>query len=293
MDPYPSRGLAGKPGAAVRNTGEVWDVVGVRTIRPIWLARPHARAVSTPRMQSLAVTTIAALGVVWTASTWPGGDVPSQADQARQAFDGALAAREKGDLAAAARGLERATLLVPEWGLAHLELGVTRLELDPQDAGGVRSLERAIELEPQNPRAHLSLGLAYDRAGRLEEATRELRAALERRPDLVDAKYALAGVTAQSGDDAGAIQLYREVLLARPGDVGSYAGLAELYEKGGDLPAAESALVAIVRQLPSVVYHRYRLAEFYERTGRHDRAQQVFGEIESLDPRQRKMRKLR
>jgi tetratricopeptide (TPR) repeat protein len=99
-------------------------------------------------------------------------------------------------------------------------------------------------------------------------------------------------VAATSGDEAGAIALYREVLAVRPADVGSFAALAELYERRGDLVEAESALLAIVRLLPSQAYHRYRLAELYERAGRHERALQVFEEVERMDPRQRVMRKL-
>lgn len=244
-------------------------------------------------MPSLAVRTVTALALLLGGTSFSGAATPTDADEARKAFDEALAAREAGDLAAAMHGLERATLLVPEWGLAHLELGVTRLALDPDDAGGVRSLEKATELEPQNPRAHLSLGLAYQRANRLHDAARELETALARRPDLYEARYALAGVTAAGGDAPKAIALYREVLAMRPDDVSSFAALAELYEKSGDLGAAEASLVAIVRLLPTQAYHRYRLAAFYERIGRRDKAQQVFGEIETMDPRQRKMRRLR
>jgi hypothetical protein len=92
-------------------------------------------------MQSLTVRTLATVALLAGVAPSSGAAVAGEADEARRGFDEALAAREAGNLTAAARGFERVTQLVPEWGLAHLELGVTRLALDPDDRDAVRCLE--------------------------------------------------------------------------------------------------------------------------------------------------------
>jgi tetratricopeptide (TPR) repeat protein len=214
-------------------------------------------------------------------------------EQSRRAFDEALAALRLGDLAAAVRGLETAVRLVPDWALAHLELGIARLTVDPQDGRAVVELESAVRLAPGNPRARLQLGLAYARQGRAAEAQASLRAALAARADLLEARYALAECLADEGAWPEALAEYRQVTARDPGNVGALAGLASAAERAGDLAAAESALVGITHLLPAVPYHRYRLAEFYERTGQAAKATRIYADLETADPRQRRLRKLK
>jgi tetratricopeptide (TPR) repeat protein len=223
----------------------------------------------------------------------PVSGVALDAEQARRSFSEGLEALEHGDPATAADCFATATAIVPSWGLAHLELGIAHSTLDPADPRVAAELESAVALEPENPRARMHLGLAYQRLGRLTDAARELRAALARRADLIEARYALAGVLADQGDDAGAIAEFLAVLDRTPNQVGCLAPLAALYERAGQAPLAEAALIAITRLVPAVPYHRYRLAEFYDRTGAREKARHVYSELEALDPRQRKMRKLR
>jgi tetratricopeptide (TPR) repeat protein len=61
---------------------------------------------------------------------------------------------------------------VPDFFAAHLALGRALLELD-RVGEAISALERAVTLAPDSPQSHFSLSLAYRRAGRPEDATRE------------------------------------------------------------------------------------------------------------------------
>lgn len=216
----------------------------------------------------------------------------SEAEQARLAFSDGLIALESGDfLRAEARFLE-ASRLVPDWALAYLQLGIARLGQDPEDQRGLANLEQAVALDGDNARAHFQLGLTYEHLGRLDDAVRELRSAVSKRPNLTDARLALASMLATSGSDTQAVEAYTEILSQDPGHVGALAAIAVCYERLGQVELAETALLTIARLYPAVPYHRYRLAEFYERIGAHDKADKVYSELEVIDPRQRKMRRL-
>lgn len=231
--------------------------------------------------------------VVFTAVASAAPGIDTEAATARQAFADGVRALAANDLGAAEAAFGRAAALLPDWALAHLQLGVTRTLRDPDDERGLADLERAVGLDAENARGHFVLGLAYERRGRYDDAAKELRAALQRRPDLVEALYALGRVVAQTGPATDAIDLYRRILLLEPRHVGALASLAALYEDTGALPQAEGALIAITRLHPDVAYHRYRLAQFYRRIGDEEKAQQALAQLEALDPRERKMRALR
>jgi tetratricopeptide (TPR) repeat protein len=216
-----------------------------------------------------------------------------EAALARAAFDGGLAAVEQGDLTGARERFASAYRLAPDWSLAALQFGMAAFAKDPEDSEALDALERAVALDPQNPRAHLQLGIIYEHARRSGDAVREYRAALARRGEWLDARFRLAGALAESGEPEAAIGAYEAVLAADGQHLGALSALAELNEKVGRLDAAELALLTITRMLPAVAYHRYRLANFYQRTGQAAKAERVFVELEELDPRQRKMRKLR
>jgi tetratricopeptide (TPR) repeat protein len=69
----------------------------------------------------------------------------------------------------------RATQLDPNFGEAYLELG-RALVTSGHAAQAVAPLERAVKLEPGNPEGHYLLATAYRRAGRAQDANRELTA---------------------------------------------------------------------------------------------------------------------
>jgi tetratricopeptide (TPR) repeat protein len=66
----------------------------------------------------------------------------------------------------------RATKLDTTFGDAYLGLGVSLISTK-QFSEAVPPLETAVKLEPRNPAAHYNLAMAYNRAGRKQDADRE------------------------------------------------------------------------------------------------------------------------
>jgi tetratricopeptide (TPR) repeat protein len=68
----------------------------------------------------------------------------------------------------------RAAKLDAGFGDAYLGLGVTLISAK-RFSEAVAPLETAVKLEPRNPAAHYNLAMAYNRAGRKEDADKEFR----------------------------------------------------------------------------------------------------------------------
>jgi tetratricopeptide (TPR) repeat protein len=79
----------------------------------------------------------------------------------------------------ARRHLETATLLVPEWAPAWINLGVARFRSDDID-GAVDAYQQALAIEPNSSSALTNLAYVYRHLGRDEEAQTALQAAAQR-----------------------------------------------------------------------------------------------------------------
>ena len=92
------------------------------------------------------------------------------------------------------------TRLAPKWAEGFFWLASAQLQ-----QSGVSEAEsafrRAIELEPTDSRPHLWLGIGFERAGRLDDAVRCLRAGLALRPHYgeADSRMNLAAVLKKMG----------------------------------------------------------------------------------------------
>ncbi len=219
--------------------------------------------------------------------------ITQDAKKAREAFARGSMAFETGDFPAAIESFTIAAGLVPDWALAHLQLGIAQRTLDQGDAAGLASLERAVALDATNARARLELGLAYAHMHKYDEALSELMAARKLRPRMPEIIFAYAETLAKSGKLDAAIEAYYDLLARSPGHVGALLGLATSFERQGLIERAEAAWLTLTRLYYKVAYHRYRLAEFYERVGRPEDAARVFSALEKQRPRKRKMRELR
>jgi tetratricopeptide (TPR) repeat protein len=79
---------------------------------------------------------------------------------------------KRGDAAEAERLAREVVAQTPGSFAGHLALGRALLELD-RVGEAIPALERAVALAPESPQSHYSLALAYRRAGRTDDATRE------------------------------------------------------------------------------------------------------------------------
>lgn len=118
----------------------------------------------------------------------------------------------RGRLDSAARLLERARELRPDYVPAMIRLG--RLRLDTGEVEAARRLfERALELEPGSVPALEGLGRAATASGDHAAAVRYFRKALERQPEASSLRYYLGQALRRTGD----LEAAREQ-LARAGD---------------------------------------------------------------------------
>ncbi|HMB70853.1 MAG TPA: tetratricopeptide repeat protein, partial [bacterium] len=91
---------------------------------------------------------------------------------------------------------------------------------------------------PGKERPHLNLGLALLRAGRPEEAEREVRRALEIRPDYAFARNNLGNLLRRRGRADEAKEQYLSAIRARPGYAEPHVNLGNLAADRGDWAAA-------------------------------------------------------
>jgi len=84
----------------------------------------------------------------------------------------AFAYLAKSDAASALPWAQQAVAAAPKAFPAHKALGQALLETGDVD-GAIKELEAGITLAPESPSLHFTLARAYQRAGRLEDATRE------------------------------------------------------------------------------------------------------------------------
>jgi tetratricopeptide (TPR) repeat protein len=109
-------------------------------------------------------------------------------------------------------------------------------------SGAIALLERAVQTLPQDARAWHHLGLAYQSAGRPDDARRAYLRALNANRDFFDAHHNLAVVYAERGDWLEAERSLRAYLAARPEDGPAWTRLGTVLFQSGQFDAAERAL---------------------------------------------------
>jgi Flp pilus assembly protein TadD len=107
---------------------------------------------------------------------------------------------EPPDVGRAVSTFSELTRLAPEWAEGFFWLASAQL----QQSGVVTAesaFRRAIALDPSDSRPHLWLGIGFERAGRLDESVRCLRAGLALKPHYgeADSRMTLAGVLKKMG----------------------------------------------------------------------------------------------
>ncbi len=209
---------------------------------------------------------------------------------------GRLAAARR-DPQAAAEELGRALALQPEataihgpLALALRELGrldEARLHLAARGEQAVRFADPLIgELEGsrEGASAHLEKGGEALKAGRWDEAVREMAAALDADPESLAALGGLATALAGAGDRGGAEARFRQLLAADPESATGHFGLGTLLREAGRLDEALPHLEAAVRLRPEVPAHRFGLGNVLARLGRWEEAAAQFGQLAALTP---------
>ncbi len=139
-------------------------------------------------------------------------------------------------------------------------------------ADDVSLWEDAVAKAPAMHRARMNLGLAYDRAGRMEEALRELNQGLRLKPDNAEAWNAVGNLYKSQGDMTGAEDAYRKALKHSSSFPGVYYNLGNLRQRSGDLTEAVSFFERALELDPHFVLARNNLGQAFEASQRYDEA---------------------
>lgn len=179
---------------------------------------------------------------------------------------------ESGELDAARARLEELVALHPEWGRAHLLLGIVELRSDRFERAR-RLLERAAALDPDERSSRLFLGWACFYLGDLDAAEAAVGEFLRRVPRHAEAHYALGRIAFERDDvDAARRELGASAALAAAeGDrlvEGRARGrLVDLWLRLGDPAAALREAEAAAKLLPESWEIAFKLALSRERGG--------------------------
>jgi predicted TPR repeat methyltransferase len=118
--------------------------------------------------------------------------------------------------------------------------------------------------------------LAHQRAGRLNEATRDFRQILEAAPDHAGALNYLGIIAIQAGQPAQAIDLLQRAVAAAPDSPEPHNNLGLALQRTGRLDAALAAFERAVALKPQLADAHYNLAVVARTTGRTSRAEQAY-----------------
>ena len=163
---------------------------------------------------------------------------------------------ESGDLAGAESAFRRLVEIAPQSAPAQAGLGDVLLQ-ERQDGLALQALRKAVSLDPGYRSARYLLGRAYRRAGREEEARRELaigaNSSVRQLPDAFSRRieeYALnstmllrrAAELHHSGNTAPAVEILEKLVGFQPGNVSALNNLAVGRMRLGRLEDAAKAL---------------------------------------------------
>ena len=131
-----------------------------------------------------------------------------------------------GQLDRAAREIEAAISLRPDYAEAHNSLGVIRRR-QGQPAAALERYRMALRLRPDFAEARHNVALLYAAEGLLEEAVREMEEAVRARADYVEGHNALGVLYARQGRLADAARQFARALEIDPGNAMARANLAQ------------------------------------------------------------------
>jgi len=152
-----------------------------------------------------------------------------------------------------------------------------------------RALQRAVALAPQYVEAYYTLGAVLKSARRWTDAAAALRRAIALRPDHAAARYALAQVLARAGDDAGARthlaeseQLRDREEREQEASILTYVGIQKL--DAGEPASALEHFVRATRVFESYAPAHYQMGRALQRLGRPDESRAAFARAQQLNP---------
>lgn len=178
--------------------------------------------------------------------------------QDRAAFDRALALREQGRRAEAARECQGIVQRAPGFAPALHLLGVMALEENDLERAA-RFLPAAVRADPADPSVHHSLGLLFRAARKPADAVVAFRAAARLDPGHVAALNGLGLSLLDLRDAAGAEQAFDAALRAHPAHAQTLHNRGLALEARGRMEEAEQSFRAALEADPALAAARFAL----------------------------------
>ncbi len=138
--------------------------------------------------------------------------------------------------------------------------------------------------QPRSALARGSYGYALRRAGRPDEAERELRQAITLNSLYPNSHYNLGLILKERKQTDEAIVEIRRALELDPYNTLAYTDLAGLYLEKGLVPAAREALATAIAQAPNLSVAHFALGALHIRTGEYALAEKEFRRVAETDP---------
>ena len=174
-------------------------------------------------------------------------------------------------------------LLAPDFGTAHMNLGLAHVALGDAEAG-LRSLRKAVELQPEDPAALFNLGYLLLGMGELTEARTWLDKAYQADPEDIGVLNALAIAALGQRDADEAILWYRRALDLLPRDPRLWFELGSAQAASARFDDAVGSLRRALELAPGFVDARVQLVAVLREARRFDDALAELTRLEELAP---------
>ncbi len=180
---------------------------------------------------------------------------------------GGLAVVRK-DFKTAAEQFERCTVLAPDFADGWVQLNSVQVQTG-QAAAAERTLLTGLEKCPDSPGLHLQRARNLSSAGRTVEAINEFQASIRLRPNEPDAYVELGNLYIQLGNDNAGIKLMQQAYESDPGHPMALSILAFHAISSGDEAAARQWLTRIANQPRVPAEYRTQLLDGYRQAFGH------------------------
>jgi TolB-like protein len=177
---------------------------------------------------------------------------------------------------------ERAVALDPESGVAHLALGIVKLQYDWDWSRAREELDRALQAMPESSFALEWSGRWFHSQGRLNEATSESQRALELDPFSAAIASDLAAQYVSLNEPARAIPFAQKAADLAPDDPNTQAALADVLWLAGDQDKARQIVQRLRSSGAAAKLPPSQLARLEARLGDPQDARQLLDAAEDL-----------
>ncbi|GAB4279186.1 MAG: hypothetical protein Fur0025_06220 [Oscillatoriaceae cyanobacterium] len=202
-------------------------------------------------------------------------------NQAVAHFENALKFANQNQLPAAARELQQALQIKPNYAEAYSNLGIIWRRLGNLEAS-VNALETAIKLKPNLFEAHFSLGNTLLELGQIEAAISEYDRASQLQPNLTGPIAQMAIALAGLGNIQAAADRWRTVIHMQPDNAEAHWDLSELLINSNNFADARAATIKYIHDCPNnLIMSSIAFISSHFRSGMATAAREKFAELEA------------